>query len=138
LYIPSYQIHNILKDFTQQLQKWRQQSAATAARENGRPNAVSGPNGLRLASVVNKVADNIMARIANLGQEAGRKETAKTKMPRRGPNEGAKNEPAVFDYYLMDPKRGKVKQRLVVRDSRQLVQRFQSLSAADEENGRDA
>ena len=138
MYIPSYQIHNILKDFTLQLKKWRPRSATTADREGILPGPVSGPNGLRLASVVNKVADRIMARIANLGQEAGTMETTKSKQSLQGLTEDARNEPAAFDYYLLDPKQGKVKQRLVVRDSRQLVQRFQALTAADEENSRDA
>lgn len=138
MYIPSYQIHNILKDFTLQLKRWRQQSTSTAGREDAQRGPASGPNGLRMASVVNKVADNIMERIANLGQETGTTETALTKQPLRGAGEDAKNEPAAFDYYLLDPKRGKVKQRLVVRDGRQLVQRFQSLTEADEENSRDA
>jgi hypothetical protein len=132
MYIPSYQIHNILKDFTLQLKKWRQRSATAADREDIRPGPISGPNGLRLASVVNKVADNIMERIANLGKETGTTEKAEAKQSLREPNEDSKNEPAAFDYYLLDPKRGKVKQRLVVRDSRQLVQRFQALTAADE------
>jgi hypothetical protein len=35
----------------------------------------------------------------------------------------------VFDYHLMDRKKGKVRKRLVVEDSHSLVERFQNLTA---------
>ena len=134
--IPSYQIHNILKDFTQQLKKWHRHNAAAAGRQNLLSGPGSGPNDLRRAAVVSKVADKIMKRIASLGQEA--EPAAKTKRLSREPDEGFDAAPAAFDYHLLDPAKGKVKQRLVVKDSLQLVQRLQSLTAAEEENGRDA
>lgn len=137
MFIPNYQIHNILKDFTLQLKKWRQQNATPANREEALPGPMSGPNRLRLSSVVNKVADNIMERIASLGQEAGTMETTETARSSREPDESFKCQPAAFDYYLLDPKKGKVKQRLVVRDSRQLIQRFQSLTAEGEKISQD-
>lgn len=131
MFIPNYQIHNILKDFTLQLKKWRAQSAVRAKPGEATPGPASGPDRLRVASVVNKVADNIMERIASLGQEARTTSAPEMKHPPRKSNAGFKSQPAAFDYYRLDPKKGKVKQRLVVEDSRQLVQRFQTLTATD-------
>lgn len=132
MFIPNYQIHNILKDFTLQLKKWRQRNRPLANREEAWPVPMGGPNRLRLAAVAHKVAQNIMERIASLGQEAGTAAPAETGRPPRNPDEGFKCHPEAFDYYLLDREKGKVKQRLVVKDSRQLLQRFQTLTAADE------
>lgn len=131
MFIPNYQIHNILKDFTLQLKKWRQQRTTPTGRRRPWPGPLSGPDHLRVASVVNKVADNIMHRIASLGQEIRPTSTSAPKDPPRQSGEGDKSHPAVFDYYRLDPEKGKVKQRLVVADSHQLVQRFEALTVTD-------
>ncbi len=131
MFIPNYQIHNILKDFTLQLKKWRQQRATPTGRRRTWPGPPSGPDHLRVASVVNKVADNIMKRIASLGHEIRPTSKFDKKVPPRQAGEGDKSHPAVFDYYRLDPEKGKVKQRLVVKDSHQLVQRFEALTVAD-------
>ena len=56
MFIPNYQIHNILKDFTHQLKNG-----------NNRKDADH-----RLETVVNKVAGTIMDRVARLSEEEAR------------------------------------------------------------------
>lgn len=137
MFIPSYQIHNILKDFTLQLRKIRRQTAPQKGRESISPGPTRSPNDLRLASVANKVADHIMDRIADLGQEADPSATSESERSSRPPEAECKSHPAAFDYYRMDRQKGKVKQRLVVEDSQNLVQRFQKLTAVDKTDGTD-
>lgn len=137
MFIPSYQIHNILKDFTLQLKKIRQQTAPPTGREATSPGPTREPNNLRLASVVSKVADRIMDRIADLSQEADPTAPSEFEKPSRMADRGCKSHPAAFDYYLLDRDKGKVRQRLVVEDSQHLVQRFQTLTAVDEGFGKD-
>lgn len=132
MFIPSYQIHNILKDFTLQLKKIRQQAAPQTGREARSPGPTRSPNDLRLASVVNKVADHIMTRIADLGQEAAPTTPSEPERPPRVPEGGGKSHPAAFDYYRLDREKGKVKQRLMVEDSQNLVQRFERFTATGE------
>ncbi len=137
MFIPSYQIHNILKDFTLQLKKMRQGNPPEAGKTAVAPTPKMGPNQLRLASVVTKVADDIMHRIANLGREAEDTLPAGTgkERPARMTPGGIKTNTAAFDYHLVDRNRGKVKKRLVVEDSRNLVERFQRLTAVGANTG---
>ncbi|MDJ0855720.1 MAG: hypothetical protein QNI85_17365 [Desulfobacterales bacterium] len=137
MFIPSYQIHNILKDFTLQLKKKRQGLPPQADIPIPPPTPSMGPDPLRLTSVVTKVADNIMHRIANLGREDGDMPTA-SETPSRIPNGGSKSHSPAFDYHLMDRNGDKLRKRLVVRDSRSLVERFQHLTAPDETTGDDS
>ncbi len=132
MFIPSYQIHNILKDFTLQLKKRRQRQTGDSHSPDSPAPAV-GPDHLRQASVLTKVADNIMDRIANLGREAQDSLSAVSDRP--PPMAGIDNKavPAGFDYHLMVRKEGKVKKRLVVEDSRNLVERFQHLTTMAED-----
>ena len=136
MFIPSYQIHNILKDFTLQLKKKRQGLPPQTGIPAPPPTPSIGPDALRLTNVVTKVADNIMHRIANLGREAGDMPAVAEARPSM-PNGGAKNYPAAFDYHLMDRNGNKVKKCLVVRDSRNLVERFQHLTSPGETAGGD-
>ncbi len=137
MFIPSYQIHNILKDFTLQLKRMRQVRSPEAGKTAVAPTPKMGPDQLRLASVAAKVADDIMLRIANLGREDEGTPPVMAERPARVADEGGKTNPAVFDYHLMDCNRGKVKKRLVVEDSHNLVERFQHLTAAGEKTGND-
>ncbi len=130
MFIPSYQIHNILKDFTQQLKKIRQETAPQAGSEAASPGPTRTPNALRLAPVVSKVADRIMNRIADLGQEAVPATPSESERPPHKPGAESKIHPAVFDFYRLDREKGKVKQRLVVEDSQNLVRRFERVTAA--------
>jgi hypothetical protein len=123
MFIPGYQIQNILKDFTLQLKKIRQGTGPEAAS----PGPTRAPDNLRLAKVVSRVADNIMDRIAALGQEA--ESVADSDRPSPLAGEDVKSQQPVFDYHLMDRKKGKVRKRLVVEDSHSLVERFQNLTA---------
>ena len=134
MFIPSYQIHNILKDFTLQLKKKRRGLPAQTGIPSPPPIPLMGPDPLRLTSVVTKVADCIMHRIANLGREAGdMPAVAETRS--RLPNADARRHPATFDYHMMDRNGNKVKKRLVVRDSHYLVDRFQHLTSPGETAG---
>ena len=135
MYIPSYQIHNILKDFTLHLKKIRTGSPAGSGNTATAPSL--GPNQLRLATVVTKVADNIMHRIADLGREAENTLPAGAERLPRAKDGSIRTNPAAFDYHLMDGEKGKVKKRLVVEDSRHLVERFQHLTSAGADNDDD-
>lgn len=127
MFIPSYQIHNILKDFSLQLKKKRQGMPTP-------PHTTAVAGRLRLTTVVTKVAENIMHRIADLGREAeAMPPVAET--PPKGTNGGTSSNPAAFEYHAMDRHGAKVKKRLVVRDSRNLVERFQRLTSPDETAG---
>jgi hypothetical protein len=138
MFIPNYQIHNILKDFAQQLKKTRLQNASPPTLPTTSPGPTRTPDNLRLSSVVNKVADNIMDRIAGLGREND--PTAGSEAKRSVPAGAAdcRQHPPVFDYHLMDRERGKVKQQLVVEDSHNLVSRFQNLTDVGGRGGKDA
>ncbi len=127
MFIPNYQIHNILKDFTLHLKKLRTGNPAEGDRTATAP--AMGPNQLRLATVVTKVADNIMHRIADLGREAENTIPIAYERPPRVKDIGIRTNPAAFDYHLMDREKGKVKKRLVVEDSRHLVERFQHMTS---------
>jgi hypothetical protein len=131
MFIPSYQIHNILKDFTQQLKKMRQQGKKKGPTADA-PGPGRAPDNLRLASVVNKVADNIMDRIAALGREADPTAASDANQTALDAAPDSKQHPPVFDYHLMDRKNGKVRQRLVVEDSRHLVERFQDITSVED------
>ncbi|MGD9329904.1 MAG: hypothetical protein PVJ53_01260 [Desulfobacterales bacterium] len=111
MFIPNYQIHNILKDFTQQLKKKNQGQKA-------------GP---RLEAVVNKVAETIMDRVARLGEEEAR-ERANTTPTRIQSSCRAKSGPSrEFYYHSMDKDRRKVKRCLAVENPQQLIDRFRTL-----------
>ena len=132
MFIPSYRIHNILKDFTLQLKKNHQSTRPLADDQETSPEGTKRPNSLRLETVINKVAANIMDRIAVLGKEATHHPPTESERPSATPDGGFNHPPPVFDYHLMDREKGKLKQRLVVEDSQILVQRFQTLTATDE------
>ncbi|MDJ0722244.1 MAG: hypothetical protein QNJ04_11460 [Desulfobacterales bacterium] len=136
MFIPSYQIHNILKDFTLQLKKKRQGFPPQAGIPTPPSTPTLGPDPLRLTTVVTKVADNIMHRIANLGREVEEAPPV-PEISARTAGEGARTNAAAFDYHLMDRNGEKVKKRLVVRDSRNLVERFQYLTSSNVATGGD-
>ena len=124
MFIPSYQIHNILKDFTRRLKKIRQHPRSPAVSGTTSPASGRSAHDLRQSAVASQVAENIMARITDLGKEARHSPPAESRAPLRGFSE----RPPVFDYHLLDRQKGKVKHRLVVEDSRILVQRFQQMT----------
>ncbi|MDJ0667248.1 MAG: hypothetical protein QNJ61_08220 [Desulfobacterales bacterium] len=127
MFIPNYQIHNILKDFTRQLKKIRQRRKSPADPGTVVPARDRRPSDLRLTAVASKVTANIMDRIASLGEEARHSPPMESERPPRG----ADAQPPAFDYHLLDREKGKVKQQLVVEDSRILVARFQQMTAAE-------
>lgn len=127
MFIPNYQIHNILKDFTLQLKKIRQRRKSPTEPGAVTPTRGGRPSDLRLTSVASKVAANIMNRIADLGEEARHSAPMESERPSHGGNA----QPPAFDYHLLDREKGKVKQHLVVEDSRNLVVRFQQMTAAE-------
>jgi len=107
MYIPSYQIHNILKDFTQRLKNGGQ-----------RPDA-----GDRLESVVNKVSVTIMNRVTRIGEEEARRRSRRP--PPASPVD--KQQPTTFHYHTLGRDHRKLKNHLCVENSRQLIERFFSL-----------
>ncbi len=127
MFIPSYQIHNILKDFTQRLRKIRQRPPAPMDPGDLMSVPERRPHDLRLTAVASKVAETIRDRIADLGEEARHSPSVASERSTRVFNA----QPPVFAYYLLDRSQGKVKQHLVVEDSRILVQRFQQITTAE-------
>jgi hypothetical protein len=112
MFIPNYQIHNILKDFTLQLKNG-----------NHRPKADH-----RLETVVNKVAGTIRNRVTRIGVEEARR-----RIQRPGGRHSLsaspvdERQPSTFHYHTLDQHQHKTKNHLCVEDSRQLIDRFFSL-----------
>ena len=112
MYIPNYQIYNILKDFTQQL-------------KNGGRRADAGH---RRETVVNKVAGTIMDRVARIGEEEARRRIRRAGADRSLPKPPVdKRHPTTFYYHTLDQHHRKLKNHLCVEDSRQLIDRFFSM-----------
>lgn len=110
--IPNYQIHNILKDFTQQL-------------KNGQRDQDSDR---RLKTVVNKVADTIVDRVTHLGEEESLRQTDTADSRNRRSRGAARPKPAgTFHYHTMGKNRQKQRQHLAVENPEELINRFQSV-----------
>ncbi len=111
MFIPNYQIHNILKDFAQQLRNGNQRQ----------------DTGHRLETVVKKVAGTIMDRVARLSEEEARfqAEAAHQKTPPLSPTAEEKP-PKVFHYHTIDKSCHKIKHCLAVENPEQFINRFQS------------
>jgi hypothetical protein len=124
MYIPNYQIHNILKDFAQQLRSG-----------NHRPDT-----GHRLETVVKKVAGTIMDRVARLSEEEARfqAEAARQKTPLSS-STAAEKPPSAFHYHTIDENCRKIKHCLAVENPEQFINRFQStidaVATPSDENG---
>jgi len=122
MYIPNYQIHNILKDFTHHLKNGRR-----------RPDA-----GRRLETVVNKVAGTIMDRVTRIGEEEARRRIRRTGTNRpQPPSPVDKHQPTTFHYHTLDQHHRKLKNHLCVEDSRQLIDRFFSIVAPQDDQPAD-
>ena len=112
MYIPNYQIHNILKEFTQQLKTGGRRADAGHRRE----------------TVVNKVAGTIMDRVTRIGEEEARRRIRRTGADRGHPASPVdKRQPTTFHYHTLDRHHRKLKNHLCVEDSRQLIDRFFSM-----------
>ena len=109
--IPDYQIHNILKDFTQRL-------------KNGHHGAEAG---CQLESVVNKVAGTIMRRVVDLGEEEARRRSRDTRGARRRRDPRDDHKAVHFHYHTIGTGPHKQLRRLSLENSTQLIDRFQSL-----------
>jgi len=112
MFIPNYQIHNILKDFTQQL-------------KNGHPRSDAGH---QLETVVKKVAGTIMSRVMRLSEEEARRRTRIVGSPApQRPSAAPERHPTTFYYHTLDKDHRKQKQCLSVENSEQLINRFLSM-----------
>lgn len=111
--IPDYQIHNILKDFTQRLKNGNHRTEA----------------GCQLESVVNKVAGSIMRRVVHLSEEEAQRHQD---LPSGNPAAAGERPPKPFHYHTMGDGHGKQLRRLALEDSEKLIDRFQSLVDAPE------
>ncbi len=120
--IADYQMHNVLKDFTQQLR-----------RRVGAPGQGPPARGRRRSgqlAVIRQLLTTIVDRMGRLTPEAG---SGATPAPGRG-------EPASrgeFTYRLQLPSGECITRRLEIEYSRHLVQRFHDL-AGEEDTGQDA
>jgi len=112
MFIPNYQIHNILKDFTHQLKNG-----------NNRKDADH-----RLETVVNKVAGTILDRVARLSEEESRG-TARTTDIHAHPSSPPANEPqpGTFHYHTLGKDCHKIEKCLAVENPEQFIGRFQSV-----------
>ncbi len=112
MFIPNYQIHNILKDFTHQLQN--DQRSKDADR--------------RLETVVNKVSVTIMDRVTRLSEEESRNRTGITSgRDQRAQEPTQPKSSGTFHYHTMGKDRQKHRQHLAVENPEELIGRFQSL-----------
>jgi hypothetical protein len=111
MFIPNYQIHNILKDFTQQLRNGNHRQDA----------------GHRLETVVKKVAGTIMDRVARLSEEEARFQ-AKAARQKTTPLSSTAEEktPSAFHYHTIDENCHKIRHCLAVENPEQFINRFQS------------
>ena len=114
MFIPSYQIHNILKDFTHQLRDGNHRRDA----------------GHRLESVVNKVADTITDRVTRLSEEETHGKMEITDIhapPSPSPSPVMEPQPATFRYHTIGQDTQKVEKCLAVENPAQFINRFQSV-----------
>jgi hypothetical protein len=112
MFIPNYQIHNILKDFTHQLRNEKHRQEA----------------GARLESVVNKVADSIMDRVTRLGEEEVRcQDAAPAGRSVQSAASTSARPSGTFRYHVLVEGEQKTEQRLAVENPEQLIRRFQSV-----------
>ena len=109
MFIPNYQIHNILKGFTRQL-------------KNG--NRLPEP-GHRLETVANRVAGAIMNRVNRLSAEEARRRIQLTGGPGdRTASPTDKHLPGAFHYQTLGHHHQKIEKQLSVENSKQLIDRF--------------
>lgn len=121
--IPSYQIHNILKDFAQQLQRrFRGEAGKGNMEAPFIPPLTRGRD--RLKAVGDNLAAAILQRIAD--PEGAQNPGAAPRPPRPAPPEAPRpSEPApAFEYLVMDPQGAKQSCCMTVEDAQVLVERF--------------
>lgn len=112
MFIPSYQIHNILKDFTHQLRDGNHRRDA----------------GHRLESVVNKVADTITDRVTRLSEEEARDRMEPTGIHAQpSPAPAIEPQHVTFRYHTIGQDTQKIETCLAVEDPAQFINRFQSV-----------
>ena len=109
MFIPNYQIHNILKDFTQQL-------------KNDSHRLESGH---RLEAVVNRVAGTIMDRVTHLSEDEAGHGAQIVNNPSLW--DSRERSSYLFHYHTIGTNQQKEKQCLAVENSEQLINRFQSI-----------
>jgi hypothetical protein len=112
MFIPNYQIHNILKDFTHQLKNEKHRQDA----------------GLRLETVVNKVAGTIVDRVTRLSEEEVQPPSGASDRPGRplAPAPGTRPS-GNFRYHTMSGGPAKTEHSLAVENPAQLIERFHSV-----------
>lgn len=110
MFIPDYQIHNILKDFTLQLKN-----------DQRHPQA-----GCQLESVVSKVSGTIMRRVVDLSEEEARRLNRKP-LPASARHTPRERPPVYFHYHTIGRDHRKQRQRLALENSARLINRFQTL-----------
>ena len=111
MFIPNYQIHNILKDFTHQLRNGNHREDA----------------GHRLETVVKKVAGSIIDRVARLSEEA--QHPSETSGIHACPSSPPANEPqkGTFRYHTFGKDCHKIEKCLAVENPEQFINRFHSV-----------
>lgn len=118
MFIPNYQIHNILKDFTHRLKYGNHRQDA----------------GHRLETIVNKVADTIMDRVTRLSEEEARRKADATGIHAHpSPPPANEQQSGVFHYHTIGKDHHKTIKSLAVENPAHLIDRFQSVidEAAD-------
>jgi hypothetical protein len=112
MFIPNYQIHNILKDFTHQLRNGNHREDA----------------GHRLETVVKKVAGSIIDRVARLSEEEAQ-HPSETSGIHACPSLPPANEQQTktFHYHTIGKDSQKIEKRVAVENPEQFINRFQSV-----------
>jgi len=112
MFIPSYQIHNILKEFAHQLKDGNHRTDA----------------GHRLETVVNKVAGSIMDRVTRLSEEEAQCEAETTGIHTHPSSPPASEpQPCTFHYHTIGKDCRKIEKCLAVENPEQFINRFQSV-----------
>ena len=115
MFIPDYQIHNILKEFTQRLKNG-----------NRRPDT-----GYQMETVVQKVAGTIMRRVVYLSEEEARRRNRSPRQESRRPHPAiGERPPEPFHYQTIGDDLQKTRHRLTLENSKRFIQRYHSAMEA--------
>lgn len=123
--IPSYQIHNVLRDYVKQLQK-RLERETEATGDRSSPKSISAPKKLRL--VRERVTAEIVERIIHLDMEQSRDSGPGSKHPLNAPRDIADRE---FVYHVRTGSEGKEKRRLTLQRVEDLVRKHAESTEKD-------
>lgn len=134
MYITNYQMHNVLKVYTSQLSKNRSSAQPGKATAKPRADSINISTEGRRQSVINKVAEDIVARITlNDGQPEPEDQSfidhLRENLDRPVELEDRDSKP--FVYNVLGANQEKMMNSLSTEDSRLLMQRLEKLAEGE-------